>query len=227
MRLDCSFFELQAAFAERVAEIACIDRAEAFRLYTTFYWIARDNDAGRPATSWDFDPNHPEWKHFVCAIEGGMNPAYYVHVRHIAAVEAEPQDSSCFTFDYWPDVRTVRIHFGNSADGLALRPERTQDRESELRSILLNVASTHRNAAFVKGTSWLYHVAAYKSFFPQEFVANLGSAGLLYQFPALWGQFIDRYGSVKPELGAPLSKGPRNCLVYGRSEPVVPARCPY
>jgi hypothetical protein len=75
MRLDRSFFELQAAFAERVADIACIDRAEAFRLYTTFYWIARDNDAGRPATSWDFDPNHPEWKRFVSTIEGGVYSA--------------------------------------------------------------------------------------------------------------------------------------------------------
>jgi hypothetical protein len=97
-------------------------------------------------------------------------------------------------------LRTVRLHFGNSPDGSALLPDRRGERQAELRLIFREVAGKHPDAAFVRGCSWLYHVPAYSSLFPETFIDGLESVGYLHQFAALWGQFLDRYGSVKRSL---------------------------
>lgn len=41
---------------------------------------------------------------------------------------------------------------------------------------------------------------AYRRLFPDAYVRGLHSAGQLHQFAALWGQFLDRFGVVKPHL---------------------------
>src|SRR5215813_9733440 len=79
MRLDRSFFELQAAFVRRAAEILDISQTDAFRSFTTFYWIADDNDAGRRPEEWSFDPAHPAWSAFSNAIQNGTDPVDYVY----------------------------------------------------------------------------------------------------------------------------------------------------
>jgi hypothetical protein len=78
-----------------------------------------------------------------------------------------------------------------------------EDRHRELQDIFQTVAQEHPDAAIVRGTSWLYHLDAYRRLFPPPFVAGLTSAGYPHQFAALWAQFIDRHGVVKPKLGAP------------------------
>jgi hypothetical protein len=202
MRLDRSFFELQAIFAKRVAEVTGMARVEAYRRYTTFYWVAGDNDAGMPSDRWSFDPRHPRWIAFIEAVDAGADPAEYVHRHHLETVDADRQES-CFEYDYWPDFRWVRLHFGNSPDGLALRAESRADREGELRRIFTDVAREHPDAAAVRCCSWLYHVPAYDALFPPGLVTRMQSAGFLHQFTALWGQFLDGLGNVKGAVAEP------------------------
>lgn len=102
----------------------------------------------------------------------------------------------------WPEDTLVRLHFSNDGEGTALRPSSIDDRRRELKSIFQTVARDHPDATAVRGTSWLYHLQAYRRLFPPTFVAGLSSVGYPHQFAALWCQFIDRHGVVKPGIAA-------------------------
>ena len=204
MRLDRSYFELQARFAERVADIEELSLGEAYRLHTGFYALARDNDAGVAPERNDFDASHPAWVAFLEALDSGADAIDYVYQAYIDG-DAREEDlaTDCFTFDYWPDDRLVRIHFSNDHRGNALRPASVADRRRELTSIFQTVASEHPDAQVVRGTSWLYHLHAYRRHFPPSFIDSLESVGHPHQFAALWCQFVDRLGVVKPALAQP------------------------
>lgn len=204
VRLDRSYFELQAKFAARIAEIEGLDLGEAYRLHTAFYALARDNDAGVPPERNDFDPTHPAWVAFLEALDSGADAVDYVYQAYIDGdAREEDQATTCFAFDYWPDDRLVRIHFSNDQRGNALRPASVADRRRELTSIFQTIALEHPDAQVVRGTSWLYHLHAYRRHFPPSFIDSLESAGHPHQFAALWCQFIDRFGVVKPALAQP------------------------
>jgi hypothetical protein len=200
--LDRSYFALQARFASRSADVEGLPFAEACRIHTAFYALARDNDAGVGSKRTEFDPRHSKWVAFVQAIENGEDPVDYVYGAYLAGDAQEATGDTCFTFTYWPEDRLVRIHFSNNRQGTALRSSTVPDRRRELHVIFQTVAREHPDAALVRGTSWLYHLEAYRRLFPATFVANLESIGHPHQFAALWAQFIDRYGIVKPALEA-------------------------
>ena len=203
MRLHRPYFELQARFAARVAIVEGLDFGEACRLHTAFYALARDNDAGVTPERNDFDPAHPAWVEFLQAIDGGADPVDVVYDAYLAGDAQENTGGRCFTFEYWPDDRLVRIHFANNGAGTGLRPSTVPDRLEELRDIFATVAREHPEASVVRGTSWLYHLDAYRRLFPPSFIAGLHSVGHPHQFAALWAQFIDRHGAVKPSLAEP------------------------
>jgi hypothetical protein len=204
MLLDRSYFALQAAFARRVADVTAVAFQEACRLHTAFYALARDNDAGVAPERNDFDGGHPAWVGFVDAVAGGEDPVDYVYAAYLEGdARADEPDGPCFTFAYWPEDRLVRIHFSNNAAGTALRPHTAEDRRRELRDVFETVTRLHPEAATVRGTSWLYHLEAYRRLFPPAFVGDLHSVGHPHQFAALWAQFLDRRGIVKPSLAGP------------------------
>jgi len=201
--LDRSYFELQARFAARVVEIEGIDFGEACRLHTAFYALARDNDAGVDPERNDFDPDHPDWVAFLEAVDRGADPVDYVYKAYLEGDAQEDTAKACFAFAYWPEDRLVRVHFGNDRNGTGLRPSTVEERGRELRDIFQSVARDHPEAETVRGTSWLYHLPAYRRLFPPSFVSSFESVGYPHQFAALWGQFLDRRGVVKPELVTP------------------------
>lgn len=204
MRLDRSYFDLQAKFAARVAELESLNLAEAYRLHTTFYALARDNDAGVAPERNNFDPTHPDWIGFIDAVERGADPVGHVYQAYLDGdARADDRATTCFSFDYWPEDRLVRIHFSNDRDGNALRPASVPARKRELASIFQTIAADHPDAQTVRGTSWLYHLAAYRRLLPPRFIAGLAAVGHPHQFAALWCQFIDRFGVVKLGLARP------------------------
>ncbi|MGH9278882.1 MAG: hypothetical protein ACRD12_12360 [Acidimicrobiales bacterium] len=202
MLLGRSYFALQARFAARVVEIEGISFGEACRLNTAFYALARDNDAGVSPERNDFDPGHHDWVAFLEAVDDGMDPVDYVYKAYLAGDGKEDTDATCFGFKYWPEDRLVRLHFSNDRHGTALRLSTVDDRRRELKEIFQTVVRNHPDACAVRGTSWLYHLTAYRRLFPPSFVSTLTSVGYPHQFAALWAQFIDRHGVVKPGIAA-------------------------
>jgi len=50
------------------------------------------------------------------------------------------------------------------------------------------------------GGSWLYHLEAYRRLFPPGFLASAQAEEPDARFLALWGQFLDHQGQVKPDM---------------------------
>jgi hypothetical protein len=63
------------------------------------------------------------------------------------------------------------------------------------------------STATVVGGSWLYNIDAYHRLFPPGFLATARAGPNEYQFIALWGQFLDRHGRVKPRIARPFLEG--------------------
>jgi hypothetical protein len=61
--------------------------------------------------------------------------------------------------------------------------------------------------ATVVGGSWLYNIDAYRRLFPPSSWRRPGAGPNEYQFIALWGQFLDRHGRVKPLIACPFLEG--------------------
>lgn len=217
MRQSLAYFELQVHFAHAVQRVLAVSAEESLRRFTTFYKVAVDNDAGSPADRWRFDPDQPRWQELVAAVDGGADPARYVWERSDWEFERH-----CFGYDYWADQRAVRIHFGNSPDGLALRPDSAASRTAELRGIVREVLERHPEATFVRGTSWLYHVPAYPRLFPPAYIDSLVPIGYLYPFTALWGQFLDRFGEVKPALAEAFHRAMAHATTLDRLNSAFP-----
>jgi len=115
MRLDRSFFELQAAFARRAAESLDISETDAFRRFTTFYWVAGDNDAGRRPEEWSFNPAHPAWSAFSHAVQHGTDPIDYVYRHHLESLGADGSQT-CFEYQGGPP-QPARAACGVTGDG--------------------------------------------------------------------------------------------------------------
>lgn len=87
----------------------------------------------------------------------------------------------------------------------ALDSRRRAARNGELRALIeqLRECGYASSDMLVHGTSWLYNVPAYRRLFPAAYVASAQPVGRLRAL-SLWGQFLDRHGSVRNEAAAML-----------------------
>lgn len=213
MNLGAPYFQLPLAFAARIAAVTGLPFEDALLWYTPYYnelqQPERDFDVARPH-EWDFDPAHPRWQALLAAIRGGADPAEYVYLRTLPPPSPPSVgDRPCFNFDYEVETRAIRIHFANNApDGAALRREQVASRHRDLHDLFTEIAQRHPEAESVRGASWLYNLPAYRRLFPPEYVANIHPLGYLWQFVALWGQFLNHCGEVKADMAQTF----RSCL---------------
>ncbi|MGI8688102.1 MAG: hypothetical protein ACR2M3_05940 [Thermomicrobiales bacterium] len=205
MKLGASYFQLPFAFATRSAAVTGLPFEDALLRYTPYYnelqQPERDFDVARPH-EWDFDPAHPRWQAFLAAIQGGADPAEYVYLRTLPPpLPPSMDDCSCFNFEYEVETRAIRMHFANNApNGAALRREQIPSRRRDLHDLFTEIAQRYPEAERVRGASWLYNLPAYRRLFPPEYVANIHPLGSMWQFVALWGQFLNHCGEVKADM---------------------------
>jgi hypothetical protein len=200
------YFDLQLRFAEAVAAVRTMPLAEAVGLYTNFH---RRFGLGRVAGA----PSGPEWRAY-----GGRLEACATHASRLAwtreyflqcADEHEPDTGrrfGCFSYDPPDGQGVVRIHFVNrdrDATG-PLSRARIERRRGELVRMVHDMALRCPDARVIRGTSWLYHLEAYRRLFPPEYSASrklVAGAGR-YQGNSNWGQFLDHEGRVKADRRA-------------------------
>ncbi len=205
MILAKSYFQLPLSFAERIAAVTGMSFEEALLNYTPYYnelqQPERDFDVVRPH-EWDFDPAHPRWQALLTALHSGVDPAAYVYTQTAPiTVPSRVNYRPCFNYDYEAETRAIRIHFANNApNGEALRQGQILSRHDDLHCLFMEIAHMHPEAERVRGASWLYNLPAYRRLFPPEFVANIQPLGYVWQFVALWGQFLDHCGETKAEM---------------------------
>ena len=133
----------------------------------------------------------------------------------------------CFSYAYWAEVKTVRIHFTDrDQSGMgALSSARRAARHAELQALVAAVVRQHPEAEHVRGGSWLYNLAAYRRLFPPAYLASAHVAPTHEEFPylALWGQFLDRHGRVRAEPARRFL----DCITHSQDRTALEACFPY
>jgi hypothetical protein len=194
------FFDLQIRFASRVAELSGMPLEHALLDYTNLYV--------RLGLGRAFDAAHPIWIDFVTGFLRSSDRAEWTY-RYFLSREHHPGPPSvvatfgCFSYACEPRGR-IRLHFENvEPNGRApLGVERIEARLAELRALFEHVRRTQRGIQRAAGVSWLYNLRAYRRLFPETYLATAKIAGQRFRNMPLWGQFIDRHGSIRTDAAA-------------------------
>ncbi|MFI4998394.1 MAG: hypothetical protein ACHQK9_00815 [Reyranellales bacterium] len=195
MKFSKEFFDLQTRFACRVAELSGMPLEQALLDYTNLYV--------RFGLGRDFDPEHPIWTDFVTGFARTTDRAEWTY-RFFLSRENRPgppsivATSGCFSYGR-EQTEYIRIHFENvESDGQApLGVEQVGSRRAELRSLFEHVKRTQQGVQRVAGVSWLYNLPAYRRLFPETYLATAKIAERRFRNMPLWGQFLDRHGTVR------------------------------
>jgi hypothetical protein len=189
-----AFIDLVLRFANRAADVAGVPIAESLLRFTPLYL---NFDLGR-----SFDPANATWQEFLTGYRCASDPTDWTHSFYLAHARVYPESVfGCFSYHYESEARCIRLHFGNrdSSTHGPLSDARQQNRLDELRALFTNVRVDQPEAQVVRGRSWMYHLAAYRRLFPAAYVETAVPANVELQFMSLWGQFLDRTGSVRLE----------------------------
>ena len=167
MELTQEFFQLQLAFAEKVAQVTHVALEETLLTYTTLYLSF---ELGR-----SFDPTHPVWEQYLEGLQHASDQAqwtysFYEHQR----TDFTADFYGCFYYSYLADEQTIRIHFINreTSGQSALSQARMPIRLRELGGMFHSIQTTLPEATTVRGGSWLYNLNAYCRLFPLEYARS-------------------------------------------------------
>jgi hypothetical protein len=195
-----SFFDLQLQFARKVAALSGLPFADALLRYTNLYV--------RFGLGRDFDPDHPGWRQYVAGLPGAEDIAEWTYRFYLTRPETEPpgivSTCGCFSYARLGEDR-VRLHFRNAeSDGRsALGSDRRSDRLADLAALFEHLRCTADGPVRVVGASWLYNLDAYRRLFPDAYLATARVASGRFQHMPLWGQFLDRHGTVRESMARP------------------------
>ncbi|XAH22132.1 hypothetical protein AAFF27_19220 [Xylophilus sp. GW821-FHT01B05] len=189
------FFDLQLHFARRVAVLSGLPLASVLLDYTNLYV--------RFGLGRGFDAAHPVWREYLDGLERSADHEGWTYAFYLArGPEVGPPDVvatvGCFSYARAGEGR-IRLHFHNAeADGHApLSAQRLALRRAELHTLFAAVMQLETEPPQVLGTSWLYHLAAYRGLFPGAYIASATPAGPRFRNMPLWGQFLDRQGQLR------------------------------
>jgi hypothetical protein len=194
-----AFFDLQFAFAERVAMLSGLRLSDALLQYTNFYirfGLGREPDC-----------SHPGWQAYVAGLReahDGRERTYRFYLERAQTVAGPPVIATfgCFAYSRLREDR-LRLHFQNTetAGMSSLGRARRSQRVADLAALFAHVKATEREPLGVVGASWLYNLEAYRRLFPRPYLATARVLRGRFQRMPLWGQFLDRHGSIKQSMG--------------------------
>ena len=191
------FFEVQLAFARKVAEITQRPFEDAVLHFTAMYRIL--------GLDWSAEPTNPLWQKYIKELQQdaqedaeGTYQFYYAMSDSIPHM-SEQTHWGCFAYDYLPKQHRVKIHFSNQdfTEYGALSHQRMDVRKAELKAMFTVIWQEHPEAETVVGSSWLYNLEAYKRLFPAEYGQSAKAPDSVpYLGRGLWGQFLNHEWQV-------------------------------
>lgn len=189
------FIELQFVFADKVSNILGISFQKAL-----FEFTSMPIRVGVPFS--DLQEENRNWKSFIQDINSkeDLEKAYKIHLERMKDAPPMRMQYGCFSYDYLPDEKLVKLHFANNdkTDPDVLSDANQAKRLEELKSLFIQIKSEHPEAEEIISSSWLYNIDKFKRLFPDEFFEN---TTIKWDFRSLglWGQFIDKFGQIKIE----------------------------
>jgi hypothetical protein len=199
-RLFEDYFDLQLRFAARHAELIGAPLEEAVSRCTNLR-----RRFGLSGTT-----GEAKWAAFLDEVRSCPGHADLLRIAmaaHDCAAWRGPFPYGCFTYDP-PDAQgTLRLHFmpeERHRQTSPLAKDSLPERRAELRALFEEVQRLHPDVRQVRGLSWLYHLQAYKSLFPQTYIASLAlpAAPLHMNGSSVWGQVLDYRGHVRPGMAS-------------------------
>ena len=189
------FLELQIGFARRVSRVTGAPLAECLREFTMLESSELFGTRRDPAA----------WQEFIAGVDLCKTSLVdWAEEFYLARLHDRPSPSTgvrvgCFLFDYIPDDHSVSLHLlrdpsGESTLGHLHRAKRIR----ELHDLFQVIKNDCPDAVLVRGRSWLYHIDAYRSLYPPEYLATAKPIGYVTNGPSLWGQFVATSGLREP-----------------------------
>ena len=197
------YFDLQLRFAARLAEVGGPPLGEAVTWYTNLHRRFGLGMARRD------QPASALWRRLLDGLgeapDHAARLAWTLECFAAAPPEQPPPGQhrfGCFACDAPDGSGVLKLHFSN-ADGDDVSPlaeARRARRRAELTAMFAFVAANHPDAASVRGTSWLYHLEAYRRLYPPGYAASRRPPDrpLHFHGSSSWGQFLDHRGAIKP-----------------------------
>ena len=104
-----AFFEIQVAFARKMAELAGTPFYDSVLRKTALYRIL--------GLDWSLDSQHPVWQRFIAELGdngAGFGETYRFYMERYTQGLVPDHDTSrphwgCFSYQYTPDTRIVRL----------------------------------------------------------------------------------------------------------------------
>ena len=187
------FFALQFAFAAAASAATGLSLEEALLSYTSFYLRFR---LPRP-----IDAANPGWREYLLGLRQARDPQAWTW-RYFTSRARPPsgEHAGCFAY-HLQEPGAVHLHFESRdrSGESPLAPGRLPARRDELRAMFRTIAERHPHAVAVRGGSWLYNLASYRSLFPPAFLLTAYPVAR-FQAADRWGQFLDRRGRVRPAM---------------------------
>ena len=189
------FFDLQLCFARKVAEVTGMQFGEAVGAYTNIYV--------RLAMGSRLDASNPEWQRYLATLAAAPDQASWTHALHLRRLHLHAGPTAamsvgCFSYEaLGPDQ--VRLHFHATEADAPLSADNRVERLRELAELFAHLGSSTSTGIEVVGASWLYNLDRYRSLFPERYLKSLRAMAHPYQRMPLWGQFLARDRSVRPE----------------------------
>ena len=190
------FFDLQCDLAVRVSALSAIPLSLAVLNYTNFYV--------RFGLGRSFDPVHPVWQEYLAGLKRSNDPRGWTHAFYRtrlpdAGTEPVVVSVGCFSYACLCGNR-IRLHFAGGRDigQPPLATHRQGHRLAELRGLFEQVRLREPSPPLVIGGSWLYNLLAYRRLFPASYLETATAVAGKFQSMAIWGQFMDRHGVLRP-----------------------------
>jgi hypothetical protein len=177
MLLSEGFAALHLRFAERVSRLAGIELTAALRHWTP---------AGRQAAA--------AW----AEVGPAPDARWLWRVYQSGPIARTRPTFGCFYHTPTRDPGVLRLHFANIDGPGVLARDRLLLRRRELARMLTDARATAPQADLLRGGSWLYHLAPYRSLFPPSFLATAVQADSRNHLDSgsLWGQFLRGDGGL-------------------------------
>ncbi len=193
-----AFFDLQLQFAKAVSAPSGLPLTRALLEYTNLYV--------RFGLGRAFDPAHPVWQEYLAGMGDANDTGEWTYRFYLARPQAGAPPGivatfGCFSYALLSEGR-IRLHFGNAEpDGHSpLGIERRDRRLADLAALFGHVKRTMQAPPRVVGASWLYNLEAYRRLFPKSYLATAHVLHGRFQHMPLWGQFVNRDGTVKESV---------------------------
>jgi hypothetical protein len=193
------FFEVQLAFAQKIANVSRQPFDHVLLHFTALYRIF--------GLGGSLDPTHVFWQSYLQALQRASRREDFTHQWYLQRYPGLPKFTDeehwgCFAYEYHPKRQAIHLHFSNqdtSVDG-PLSHHRIAVRRAELRAMFQQIKQRHSDARIVEGGSWLYNWEAYRRLFPPAFGQSAQPENLFTLTGRnIWGQFLRRNGVVHQE----------------------------